>query len=76
MNDVLGRSATWEAHLRLFEDMFRALQAAGLTSKPSKVHVVPKEVHYNGHVLSSDGICSGEDRIKAIADLKTLTTIK
>ena len=36
MDDVIGCSATWEAHLRLLEDMFRALQTAGLTLKPSK----------------------------------------
>ena len=35
MNDAIACSATWKAHLRLLEDMFRALQAAGLTLKPS-----------------------------------------
>ena len=33
MVDVIGCSATCEAHLNLLEDMFRALQAAGLTLK-------------------------------------------
>ena len=70
MDDVIARSATWEAHLRLLEDMFRALQTAGLTLKPSKVHFGPKEVQYLGHVLSADGIRVGEDRIKAVIDLK------
>ena len=44
--------------------------------KPSKIHFGPKEVQYLGHVLSVDGIRMGEDRIKAIIDLKTSTTIK
>ena len=56
MNDVIACSATWEAHLKLLEDMFRALQTAGLTLKPSKIHFGPKEVQYLGHVLSADGI--------------------
>ena len=56
--------------------MFQALQAAGLTLKPSKIHFGPKEVHYLGHVLSANGIRMGVDRTKAIIDLKTLTTIK
>ena len=56
--------------------MFRALQTAGLTFKPAKIDFGPKEVHYLGHVLSADGIRMGEDRIKAIIDLKTPTTIK
>ena len=76
MDDVITCSATWEAHLRLLEDMFRALQTAGLTLKPSKIHFGPKEVQYLGHVLSADGIRMGEDRVRAIIDLKTPTTIK
>ena len=76
MDDVIACSATWEAHLGLLEDMFRALQTAGLTLKPSKIHFGPKEVQYLGHVLSANGIRMGEDRIKAIVDLKTPTTIK
>ena len=76
MDDVIACSATWEAHLKLLEDMFRALQTAGLTLKPAKIHFGPKEVQYLGHVLSADGIRMGEDRIKAIIDLKTPTTIK
>ena len=76
MDDVIACSATWKAHLKLLEDMFRALQTAGLTLQPSKFHFGPKEVQYLGHVLSADGIHMGEDRIKAIIDLKIRTTIK
>ena len=76
MDDVIACSAMWEAHLKLLEDMFRALQTAGLTLQPSKIHFRPKEVQYLGHVLSADGIRTGEDRIKAIIDLKIPTTIK
>ena len=76
MDDLIACSATWEAHLKLLEDMFRALQTAGLTLKPAKIHFGPKEVQHLGHVLSADGIRMGEDRIKAIVNLKTPTTIK
>ena len=75
-DDVIECSATWKAHLRLLEDMFGTLQTAGLTLKPSKIHFRPKKVQYLGHVLSADGIRMGEDRIKAISELKTSTTIK
>ena len=76
MDDVIACSATWEAHLKLLEDTFRALQTAGLTLQPSKIHFGPKEIQYLGHVLFADGIRMGEDRIKAIIDLKTPTTVK
>ena len=76
LDDVIACSATWEAHLRLLEDVFRALQTAGLTLKQPKIHFGPEEVQYLRHVLSADGIRMGEDLIKAIIDLKTPTTIK
>ena len=42
IDHVMACSATWEAHLRLLEDVFRALQAAGLTLKPTKIPYEPK----------------------------------
>ena len=76
MDDVIACSATWEAHLRLLENMFRALPAAGLALKQSQIHFGAKEVHYLGHVLSSDGIRIGEDRTKGIVDVKTSILLK
>ena len=74
MDDVIASSSTWEAHLILLEDMFQGLQAAGLTLKPSEIHLGSKEVPYLGHILSADGIrIVGEDRIRSIVDLKTPT---
>ena len=66
MDDVIACSATWEAHLKLLEDMFRALQTAGLTLKPSKSYFGPKEVQYLGHVLSADGIRMGEGGVQRL----------
>ena len=76
MDDVIACSATWEANLRLLEDMFRALQAAGLTLKPSKIHFPKGSPLSWACILPANGIRMGEDRIKAIIDLETPTTIK
>ena len=76
LDNAIPCSATWEAHLKLLEDMFCALQTAGLTLKPSKIYFGPKKVQCVGHVLSANGIRMGEDRTKAIIGLKTPTTIK
>ena len=56
--------------------MCKALQAAGLTLKPSKVQFGPRKVKYLGHILTADGILIGDDRVKAIVDLPTPQTIK
>ena len=61
MDDVIACSVTWEAHLRLLEVMFRALQAAGLTLKPSEIPFGSKEVQYIGHALSANGIRMAKD---------------
>ena len=78
MNDCVCCSSTWEGHLQLLEKLFKALQAAGLSLKPSKVQFGPREVKYLGHVLvlTADGIRISEDRIKAIVNLPTSKTIK
>ncbi|CAB1111964.1 unnamed protein product [Ectocarpus sp. CCAP 1310/34] len=76
IDDLICCSSTWEGHISLLENTFQALQAAGLTLKPSKVQFGPKEVKYLGHILSADGIRLGEDRIKSILELPTPTNIK
>ena len=67
--------STWEDHLTLLENTFKAIRAAGLTLKPSKVQFGSKGVKCLGHVLSPDGIRIGDDRVKAIIDLPKLTNI-
>ena len=76
MDDCICCSSTWEGHLQLLENMFKALQAAGLTLKPSKVQFGPREDKILGHILTADGIRIGEDRVKAIVDLPTPKTFK
>ena len=46
MDYLIACSSTWEAHLLLLERMFSALQAAGLTLKPSKLQFGSKQVKY------------------------------
>ena len=76
MDDCIRCSSTWEGHLTLLENTFKAIQAAGLALKPSKVWFGPTEVKYLGHVLSADGIRICDERIKAIIDLPKPTNIK
>lgn len=70
--EELGKCNLAEAHLKLMEGIFTALKAAGLTLKPSKVYLGPREVKYRRHVLPSNDIRNGEDRIKTIFDTPNL----
>ena len=57
--------------------MLKALHAAGLTLKPSRVQCGPRKVNkYLGHIRTTYEIRIREDRVKAIADLPTPKTIK
>ena len=76
MEDCICCSSTWESHLKLVENTFKAIQAAGHTLKPSNIQFGPNEVKYLGLVLSADGIRIGDDRTKAIIDLPQPTNIK
>ena len=76
MDDFCVLSATFENHLKSLESMFVALQAAGLTLKPSKVAFGPKSIEYLGHIITKDGVSVGKDRIEAIQKLPTPTCIK
>lgn len=76
INDLVACSATWIRHLQWLEEMFLALRDAGLPLKPSKIQLGPTEVKYLDHVLTAQGIRIGQDRIKAIVNLPTPTTIK
>lgn len=76
MDDLICISPTFESHLKSLERMFAALQAAGLTLKPSKVQFGQKQIEYLGHVISAKGITVSTERIEAIRKLPTPTCIK
>ena len=75
-DDLIACSSTWGTHLLLLERMFTALQAAGLTLKPSKLQFGSKQVKYLGHIISEHAITIGDDRIKAISELPDPKNIK
>ena len=74
MDDCVCCSSTWEGHLTLLENIFKAIQSSGRTLQPSKVQFGPKEIKYLVHIPAK-AIRIGEDRIKAIIDLTTPTNI-
>jgi len=46
--------------------VFDRIRAAGLKLKPTKCRFLRKEVAFLGHVVSSDGIKTGPEKVKAI----------
>ena len=76
MDDIVCLNSTFEAHLNSLEQTFSALQAAGVTLKPTKLQLGQNEIEYIGHVISEKGISISADRIKAILALPEPDCIK
>ena len=76
MDDIVCLNSTFEAQLESLEKMFSALQAAGLTLKPTKLQLGQNEIEYIGHVISEKGISISADRIKTILALPEPVCIK
>ena len=76
LDDILIYSATLEEHLTRLEAVFRRLKECGLKLKPSKCEFLKRECHYLGHVVSADGISTDPDKVSAVQNWRTPTSIK
>ena len=76
MDGIIVLNPTFDTHLASLEQLFAALQAAGLTLKPSKVQFGQKQIEYLDHVIPSDGISVSTQLIQSITKLPTPTCIK
>lgn len=64
IDDVICSSSTWEGHLKLLKDTFKALNKAGLILKLSKIQFGSKQVKFIGYALSVDGMKIGKNLSK------------
>ena len=76
MDDILCLNSTFDGHLKSLDQMFSALQAAGLTLNPTRLQSVQKEIEYLGYVISEKGISISADRIKPLLALHEPGCIK
>jgi len=76
IDDILVFSKNEEDHLHHLQLVFDRLRKVGLKLKPTKCSFGLPEVKLLGYVLNSEGIQADPDKVAAIADLPTPTTIK
>ena len=76
IDDIMVHSATPEEHCHHLQQVFEKLRQAGLTLKGKKCKVAMSEVHYLGHVFSEAGMTPDNQKIVAIQDWPTPTTVK
>ncbi len=76
LDDIIVFSKTFEEHLERLQVVFNRLREHGLKLKPSKCHLMKREVQYLGHVVSAEGIRTDPEKINAVADWKRPTNRK
>ena len=76
LDDVIIFSETEEQHLKHIQIVLTRLKQANLKCKKSKCAFFKKELHYLGHILTTDWIKPQTEKIKAICDMKPPTNQK
>ena len=75
LDDILITGSTEEAHLKTLEEMLRRLEQAGLRVKQSKCAFMRPSVCYLGHRIDAEGLHPLDDRVRAIRDAPTPTSV-
>lgn len=73
---MLVFSRTIEKHLERLQDVFNSMREYGFKFKVRKCSVSGTTVKYLGLQVSERGINTDPDKIKAVGDRLTLTTVK
>ena len=67
-DDILVYSPSWQEHLQHVKRVIRVLQNNQLYVKGSECQFGVTEVHYLGHIVSSEGVGVDEEKIQAIVE--------
>jgi len=76
LDDVLVFSRTIEEHLERLRNLFNRMREYGLKFKGKKCTVCATTVKYLGFQVSEEGISTDPDKIKAVIEWPTPTTVK
>lgn len=75
IDDILVVGATFEQNLENLEAVLQRLQTAGLKLKTPKCSIARKEVMYLGYVISSAGIRTDPQKVRAVTEFPTPTSV-
>ena len=67
-DDIIIYSPDFDSHLCHLKEVLDRIAQAGLKLNPKKCHLFQKQVEYLGHVVSSKGISTNPEKIKAVKD--------
>ena len=67
LDKVVIYSSTQEEHIEHLQAILKCFHLHGLKLKPSKCEFFQEKIEYLGHSVSSKGVWSSRDNLKAIA---------
>ena len=76
LDDLIIFSKDVHSHLQHLESVLLRLREAGLKAKVSKCAFLRKSISFLGHVVDHDGIHTMQDKIKAVKEFPTPTTVE
>ncbi|GFS63364.1 retrovirus-related Pol polyprotein from transposon 297 [Nephila pilipes] len=75
LDDIIIVGKIFEEHLSNIRKVFQRLQKANLKLSPKKCKFFRKEFSYLGYVISSEGMKTNPEKIKAVVDLPHPETV-
>jgi len=76
LDDIIVFSSDLDTHLERLALVLRRLDAANLKLKPSKCHLLQKEVNFLGHLVSGAGIAADPSKVEAVKSWPTPTKLR
>ena len=76
LDDVLVMGRTFAEHLSNLREVFIRLSTAGLRLKPTKCHLVRREVLFLGYLVSARGITADPGKVKAVTEFPIPTDLR
>ena len=75
LDDIVIFSKDLASHLKRLEAVSWKLEEAGLKLKPSKCELFQRQLAYLGHVISTEGVATDENKIEAIKNWPAPTNV-
>ena len=74
LDDVIIHAKSFQDQLERLRAVFTKLRAAGLKLSPSKCYLFQQRVNFLGHIVSSDGVSTDQEKVTAVREWPTPTT--
>ena len=76
LDDIIIFSSNLQEHFKRLEEVLSRLSKANLKLKPSKCHLLQKEVLFLGHIVGQNGIRPNPELIKSVREWNTPKSTK